>query len=267
MAKEIALWDRLNREHETREVYRQALKFGCEYLSEQRERAVFPVAESLEALASFDEPLPEQQNSAQDLLKQLHLLGSPATTAQGGGRYFGFVNGGVLPAALAARLLADVWDQNAALEVMSPIAAKLEAVCERWLVGLFGLPERSAAGFVSGTSTATLCGLLAGRNQLLRQSGWDVSENGLFGAPGLRVVTSDSAHVTVRKALAILGIGAEQIETAPADPQGRFDPSRLPALDERDSTNLAGGQCQQRRLRPFRAALRGGAGSGRLGTY
>ena len=251
MANEIALWNRLNREHETREAYRLALRFGCEYLDAQRERAVFPVAESLEALASFDEALPEQQNSAQDLLKQLHELGSPATTAQGGGRYFGFVNGGVLPAALAARLLADVWDQNAALEVMSPIAAKLEAVCERWLVELFALPQGSAAGFVSGTSTATLCGLLAGRNQLLRQCGWDVSEKGLFGAPGLRIVTSDSAHVTVRKALAILGIGAEQIETVPADSQDRFDPSRLPALDERTLLILQAGNVNSGAFDPF----------------
>ena len=180
MTDQIALWDRLNREHETREVYRQALRFGCEYLDAQRERAVFPVAESLEALASFDEALPEQQNSAQDLLKQLHELGSPATTAQGGGRYFGFVNGGVVPAALAARLLADVWDQNAALEVMSPIAAKLEAVCERWLVGLFGLPESSAAGFVSGTSTATLCGLLAGKKPIAAKKRLGCERKGTF---------------------------------------------------------------------------------------
>ncbi len=251
MANEIALLDRLNREHENREAYRLALQFGCEYLDAQRERTVYPDAESLEALASFDESLPEQPQSAKDVLKQLHAQGSPATTAQGGGRYFGFVNGGLLPAALAARLLADVWDQNSALEVMSPIAAKLEAVCERWLVELFALPEGSAAGFVSGTSTATLCGLLAGRNQLLRQCGWDVSEKGLFGALRLRVVTSDSAHVTVRKALAILGIGAAQTETVPTDSQGRFDSARLPTLDEKTLLILQAGNVNSGAFDPF----------------
>ena len=148
---------------------------------------------------------------------------------------------GCLPAALGARLLADVWDQNAALQAMSPIAAKLEAVCERWLVDLLALPAGSAVGLVSGTSSATLCGLLAGRNALLRKLDWDVNAQGLFGAPTLRAVLSDGTHITVRKALAILGLGAAQIETVPADDQGRIDPRRLPPLDERTLLILQAG--------------------------
>ena len=226
------LWRRLQAERESRSALRLALDFGAEYLDAAPERRVFPDQAALTALDAFDEPLPEHPTPADVVIQGLHRLGSPATTAQGGGRYFGFVNGGLLPAALGARLLADVWDQNAALQVMSPIAAKLEAVCETWLVDLLQLPEGSATGLVSGTSAATLCGLLAGRNTLLRRLGWDVNAQGLFGAPKLRAVLSEGAHVTVRKALAITGIGAAQIETVPADDQGRFDPSRLPPLDE-----------------------------------
>ena len=227
-----ALCHALNREQEDRAIYRQALDHASDYLDGLRERPVYPTLSALARLSRFDEELPDEPRAARDVLAQLHELGSPATTAQGGGRYFGFVNGGVLPAALAARLLADFWDQNAGLEVMSPIASKLEAVCETWLIDLFGFPPDTAMGLVSGTSLATLCGLLAGRNTILRRHGWDVSEKGLFGAPPVRIVTSSAAHVTVRKALAILGIGSAQIDIVPADEQGRFDASQLPALDE-----------------------------------
>ncbi len=251
MTKETTLWNRLSAEQDKDAAYRLALGFGCQYLQTLPDRPVFPAAEALAALAAFDEALPERSLPARTVLSQLHELGSPATTAQGGGRYFGFVNGGALPAAMAARLLADFWDQNAALEVMSPIAAKLEAVCEGWLVDLFALPAGSAAGLVSGTSTATLCALLAGRNTLLRRNGWDVNERGIFGAPRLRVVMSDAAHVTVRKALAVIGIGAEQLIIVPADEQGRFDPGQLPALDERTLLILQAGNVNSGAFDPF----------------
>ena len=236
---------------ETRRLLRQALEYADAYLDELPARSVFPSAEALDALKAFDEALPDHPGAAPDLLEQLHLLGSPATTAQTGGRYFGFVNGGVLPAALAARLLSDVWDQNAGLQVMSPIAAKLEEVCERWLVDLFDLPAGTAMGLVSGTSTATLCGLLAGRNALLARQGWDLRKQGLFGAPPLRAVMSAGAHVTVRRALATLGIGADQIELAPADGQGRFDAAQLPPLDERTLLILQAGNVNSGAFDPF----------------
>ncbi|MCY3780156.1 MAG: pyridoxal-dependent decarboxylase [Chloroflexi bacterium] len=251
MTSENGLWNRLSTEHESRDAYRLAVEYGCEYHDALGEGPVFPASDALTALAGFDEDLPEDPLPAQAVLTRLHELGSPATTAQGGGRYFGFVNGGVLPAALAARLLADFWDQNAALEVMSPAAAKLEAICERWLVDLFALPADSAAGLVSGTSTATLCGLLAGRNALLRRLGWDVTDKGLFGGPRLRVVMSDAAHATVRKALAVLGIGAEQIEIVPVDEQGRFDPGQAPALDETALLILQAGNVNSGAFDPF----------------
>ena len=245
------LWKRLDQEHDDQTLYRQALDFACDYLTDLRERPPFPTPEVLAALAHFDEDLPAEPTAARDVLKRLHELGSPATTAINGGRYFGFVNGGSLPAALAARLLADVWDQNAGLEVMSPIAAKLEALCETWLVDLFGLPTGTAMGLVSGTSVATLCGLLAGRNAILRRQGWDVSERGLFGAPPLRMVMSSAAHVTVRKALAILGIGSAQMARVAADEQGRFDAGAFPPLDERTILVLQAGNVNTGAFDPF----------------
>ena len=244
-------------------LYQQAMDYAFDYLDTLRERPVYPTESALTALDALDEPMPEQATEAAEILKLLHDVGSPATTAQGGGRYFGFVNGGVMPAALAARLLADVWDQNAALHVMSPIAAKLEQLCEAWLVDLLDLPADTAAGFVSGTSTANLCGLLAGRHVILRRQGWDVNARGMFNAPPIRVVMSEAAHATVRKALAIIGIGAAQIDIIAADGQGRFDARQLPPLDDRALLILQAGNVNSGAFDPFvplcRAARQAGA--------
>ncbi len=235
------LWQQMRQHNQDKSIYQQAAQYAREYLDAVDWRPVFPTPAALAQLSTFDEPLPDAPHDPAATLQTLHEIGSPATVAQGGGRYFGFVNGGVLPGALAARWLADAWDQNGALYVMSPVAAQLEQVCERWTVDLLGLPEGTAAGFVSGTSTASLCGMLAGRNALLARLGWDVSEQGLFGAPPLRVVTSEQAHGTIRKALAILGIGRAQIEWVPADEQGRLDVAQLPPLDERTLLILQAG--------------------------
>lgn len=252
MNDESSLQDRLWHEHEGREAYRLALELGCQYLDSLVEGRVYPSREALTRLDAFDEPMPEHPAPAKEILAQLHDLGSPAATNQAGGRYFGFVNGGLLPAALGARLLADFWDQNAALEVMSPVAAKLEAVCESWLVDLFALPAGTAAGLLSGTSSATLCALLAGRNALLRRLGWDLHARGLFGAPSLRVVASQAAHASALKALAVIGFGKEQLTIAPADDQGRFDIGGLPELDESTLLILQAGNVNSGAFDPFR---------------
>ena len=237
--------------NDSQTLLRRAIDYGCEYLAGIDQRPVFPDAAALDALAAFDEGLPEQPTPAADVLRQLHEVGSRATTANMGGRYFGYVNGGSLPAALAARVLADCWDQNAALEAMSPVASKLESICERWMLDLLRLPSESAVGFVSGTSTASLCGLLAGRNALLSRAGWDARQRGLFGAPPLRVVLGAGGHATVRKALSALGIGAAQIEIVPADDQGRMDADKLPQLDDRTLLVAQAGNVNSGAFDPF----------------
>ena len=214
-----------------RDYFEQAKAYAYAYLDGIFDRNVYPDPVALKNLQFFDEALPQNPGDPAEMLRMLHEYGSPATVATTGGRYFGLVVGGVFPPVMAAKWLADVWDQQAALYVTSPLAGKLEAVCEKWLIELLGLPQECVAGFVSGTSMATLCGLAAGRYELLRRQGWDVNGQGLFGAPPFRVVVGAEAHSSVFKALALLGLGKERVELAPVDGQGRIRPDLLPQLD------------------------------------
>src|SRR5437773_10394201 len=142
----------------------KARQFAGQYIDSLEERPVFPSEKSLRAMHALVEPLPENPSDPFLVLDQLQEIGAPAVVMQTGGRYFGFVNGGILPVGLAARWMADVWDQNTAHYVMSPINSRLEEICERWIVSLLGFPEETAAGFVSGTTIANFSGLCAGRN-------------------------------------------------------------------------------------------------------
>jgi len=214
-----------------KDLFEQAKSFAYDYMDGINDRTVFPKDEAIKNLSAYDEALPTTPGDPDEILQMLHEYGSRATVAQTGGRYFGFVNGGAVPVALAAKWLADVWDQNAALYVISPIVSHLETVCEKWMIDLLGLPTGTAAGFVSGTSIATLCGLAAGRNELLKRTGWDVNADGLFGAPSLRVIVSEQAHATVFKALSLLGLGRSRVELVPADDQGRMIADKIPELD------------------------------------
>ncbi len=239
------------RELEERRIFEQARTYAFEYLDRVFERNVFPSANALADLDRFEEALPETPGQASAVLEQLHRCGSPATVAQIGGRYFGFVNGGVLPVALAARWLTDFWDQNAALQVMSPVTARLEEVVEGWLGQLLGLPEGTAAGFVSGTSLSILCGLAAARWRILRTHGWDVNRKGLNGAPRIRIVTGRQAHATVIKAVALLGLGTDQIEWVDSDEQGRVIPAAMPGLDASTILILQAGNVNSGAFDPF----------------
>lgn len=232
-------------------LFEEAAAFALDYLATQRERAIFPGSTALEGLRDFDEPLPERIGDARAIIDLLHRAGSPATVNQGAGRYFGFVNGGVVPAALAVRWLTDVWDQNPALHVMSPIASKLESVCERWLADLLGLGDGVAAAFLSGSSTAIFGGLAAARQKCLADQGWDLNAKGLAGAPPVRIVASERAHSSVLKAVALLGLGTDNVEWIPCDDQGRAMPSRLPSLDARTIVVLQAGDVASGAFDPF----------------
>lgn len=221
----------MRREMGDKKIFEQAKAYAFDYMDTIAARGVYPDARAIANLARFDETMPDNPQAGEDVLHLLHACGSPATVAQTGGRYFGFVNGNVIPTALAARWLSDTWDQNPALYVISPVVARLEQICEQWLTDLFGLPLDSAAGFVSGTSIATMCGLAAARHTLLKRLDWDVNTKGLFGAPPFRVVVSRQAHGTVFKALALLGLGKDRVELVPADAQGRMKAHKLPTLD------------------------------------
>ena len=214
------------------QLLQQASAYAGDFVKSMRERPAFPPADALQALQGFHEPMPAEPCPAGQVLDMLQQIGGPAVVPYGSGRYFGFVNGGVLPAPLAVKVLADAWDQNAGLYLTSPLAAELEQVCEDWLVDLLRLPKGTAAGLVTGSATATLCGLTAARHALLARQGWDVNAKGLYEAPRLRVVMGGQAHVTVSKALAVLGLGTEAVEIMPTDPDGRMMFDDAPILDE-----------------------------------
>ncbi|MCL2198090.1 MAG: pyridoxal-dependent decarboxylase [Defluviitaleaceae bacterium] len=213
-------------------IYEEAKKYAIDYVKNIDSRNVYPTDKAIDNLTIFFEDMPESGAETFEILRMLNDYGSPATVAQTGGRYFGLVNGGAIPAALAAKWIADVWDQNAVLNVTSPIASALEDVCEKWIVNLLKLPQGTAVGFVGGSSAATLCGITAARNYLLKKKGYDVAKKGIFNAPPIRVVLSEEAHSTVFKALSILGLGSERVEMVKSDSQGRIDHSQIPALDD-----------------------------------
>lgn len=251
--KKSTLLSDMTRQLQEKNLLEQAKQYAFEYLDGVSSRRVSPGDDALAGLAAFDEPMPEQPQPPEEILAMLQTCGAPATCAQGGGRYFGFVNGGITPVGMAARWMADVWDQNSALYVMSPVASKLEELCERWLVDLLGLPEGTAAGFVSGSSTAIVCALAAARNELLARQGWSVPEQGLWGAPPIRVVLGEQAHSSVFKALALLGIGKSMVTLAPVDEQGRILPDRLPAIDQNTLLILQAGNVNSGSFDPFDA--------------
>lgn len=205
---------------------------AASYLERLAERDVVPSAQAIERLAELDQPLPEQAMGAADVLALLDEIGSPATVASAGGRYFGFVTGSTLPAALVANWMAGAWDQNVAFRVMSPIAVKIEDVARRWLLDALGLPEASAVGFVTAATTANFSALAAARHALLHKQGWDVEAQGLFGAPPINVVVSDEVHASMLKALGLIGFGRERVTRVPVDGQGRMRADKLPPLNE-----------------------------------
>ena len=234
-------------------LFTRAIEHGQAYLRGVSNRPVDPDAAAQAALAGLDGPLPDGPGEAVAILDRLASLGGPATTAQVGGRFFGMVNGGLLPTALAARLLADTWDQNAVVHAVSPVNSRLEEVCQRWLVELLGLPQQTVAGFVSGTSMAIVCGLAAARWRLCQRLGCDINAAGLAAAPRLRLITSRHAHSTVLKGVALLGFGTDTIEYAEVDDQGRLRPETLPALDETCILILQAGNVNSGSFDPIRA--------------
>ena len=229
----MTLREKMHREQQLKTLFNQAQSHAFEYSDNALERNVFPSAQALTDLAQFDEPLPANSADAESILKQLHRYGSPASVAQTGGRYFGFVNGGILPVTLATKWLTDFWDQNTALHAMSPITSKLEDICEQWLRQLFNLPDNTVAGFVSGTSSAILCGLAAARYRIFKNQGWDFNKRGHNGAPPIRIIAGHHTHGAVIKAIALLGFGIDNIEWVECDDQGRIVPSAMPVIDNR----------------------------------
>lgn len=228
----MTLRDKMHAEQNRKALFDQARDYAFDYTDKVGSRNVFPSPDAMANLEHFVEDMPSGNADPSDILQQLHRYGSPASVAQTGGRYFGFVNGGIIPVTLAVKWLTDFWDQNTALHLMSPITSKIESVCESWLKQLFGLPEDTVAGFVSGTSSAIFCGLAAARFRICENQSWDFNQRGLNGAPRIRVIAGDQAHGAVIKAVALLGLGLDNIEWVDSDDQGRILASKMPELDQ-----------------------------------
>ncbi|HWG21130.1 MAG TPA: pyridoxal-dependent decarboxylase [Terracidiphilus sp.] len=211
------------------------------YLAGVNDRPVAPRAEAVAALKALCGPAPEGPMDVAEVARLLAEFGSPATVANGGGRYFGFVNGGCVPAAMAAAWMVSAWDQNAAMRCQSPTAAVLEETALEWTRALLGLPEGTGGAVVTGATMANFCGLAAARHALLERAGWNVENDGLFGAPELTVVMGEEAHSSLIKALGMLGLGRKRVVRVPVDGQGRMRADALPHLDPRTILCLQAG--------------------------
>jgi glutamate/tyrosine decarboxylase-like PLP-dependent enzyme len=210
---------------EIRELLRRTAELAADYVESLDERPVFPEVTLERLREALGGPLPDGPSDPETVVNELVESAEPGVVALGSGRYFGFVIGGSLPAALAADWLTSTWDQNAGLYVGGPSASVVEQVTREWLVDLLGLPADASIGYVTGTQMAHVTGLAAARWHVLDAVGWDVGARGLAGAPPVRVLVGEKRHVTIDRALRLLGLGAPQVVAA--DAQGRLVPGGL----------------------------------------
>ena len=212
-----------------RELLTAAAVRAIRYLEGLNGRGVAPDPAVFARLAELAIPLPTDPSPADETMAMLDSY-SAATMAMAGPRFFGFVIGGALPAALAANWLAGAWDQNAALAEVTPLPAKLEDVALGWLRDVLGLPPETGVGLVTGATMANFTCLAAARHAVLKQAGWDVEADGMFGAPPVTVVVGEEAHPTLFKSLGLAGFGRNRVVRVPVDKQGRMCADVFPNL-------------------------------------
>jgi len=219
-------------ERTTNELLELASDRAMRYLAEVGDRAVAPSKEAIERLSALGGQMPEEPADPAEVLQLLDEVGSPATMATAGPRFFGFVVGGALPVTVAANWLAGAWDQNAPVSLLSPVGAACERIAIGWLIDLFGLPPGTWGGLVTGATAANFVGLAAARQAVLQRQGWDVAARGIFGAPKIKVIVGEEVHVSALLALRTLGFGRDDLVHVPVDGQGRMRAEALPELDE-----------------------------------
>ena len=218
--------------HSTRQLLADAARRGADYLEGLDARPVFPRKSDVAKLsAALEGGMPEDSAPDAEILDFLDTYGSPATVASAGGRYFGFVTGGTLPASLAAHFLSSAWDQNSFSFISSPAAALFGDASLRWLKDVFGLPAEAIGALVLGATAANFAGLAAARHAVLKRTGWDVEEQGLRGAPEVSLVVGEEAHGTIFKVLPLLGFGRAHVHRVPVDSEGRLHADRLPRIN------------------------------------
>ncbi|HVM02200.1 MAG TPA: pyridoxal-dependent decarboxylase [Acidimicrobiales bacterium] len=213
----------------------RAASVAAAYRASLPERPVRAAAGADELRLAFGGPLPDGPTRAAEVVASLAAAADPGLVATAGPRYFGFVTGGSLDAAVAADVLAAGWDQCAFNAVLSPAATAAEEAAGGWLKELLGIPASASVGFVTGGQAANTVGLAAARHAVLAEAGWDVEARGLAGAPALRVVAGEERHATVDRSLRLLGLGTGVVEPVATDAGGALDAGDLARV-------LAGGR-------------------------
>jgi glutamate/tyrosine decarboxylase-like PLP-dependent enzyme len=214
----------------------RARQHADEFLRAMPGRYVGARATREELLSALRVPLSAGGEDPLAVLDTLAAQGERGAVACAGPRYFGFVIGGSLPVSLAADWLTSTWDQNPGIYATSPVVSVIEEVAREWLLDLFDLPRQASLGFVTGCQMANFTCLAAARHGVLRRAGWNVEEDGLYGAPRVNLVTSAESHVTVDVAMRYLGFGTRNLLRVETDGQGRMRADRLARLLE----NLSG---------------------------
>jgi glutamate/tyrosine decarboxylase-like PLP-dependent enzyme len=234
-----------------KELLEDAARRSIEYLASLEKRSVAPTPSGVAGLSAFEESLPEEPGAPEATLALLDEAGSPATMGMAGPRFFGFVIGGSLPVTLAANWLAGTWDQNSAYYNSTPGTALIEQKALSWLVELLGMPSGCGVGFVSGATLANFSSLAAARHAVLSRAGWNVEANGLFGAPPVTVVVGQEVHVSVIKALGMLGFGRTRLIKVPVDSQGRMRANAFPTISAPAIVCLQAGNVNTGAFDPF----------------
>lgn len=202
---------------------------ATQFLQTLDDRPVWPRADLDGMLAAFGGPLSEHGTDAAAVVEELARTADPGLVAIPGGRFFGFVIGATLPAALAADWLVSAWDQNSGSSTLTPATVAIERTAGRWMLELFGLPSSASVGFVTGGQVANFSCLAAARDAVLARAGWDLAENGWRDAPAVRVIVGADRHGSIDRALRFLGVGRAELTVVPADDQGRMSPAALSA--------------------------------------
>jgi glutamate/tyrosine decarboxylase-like PLP-dependent enzyme len=210
-----------------RQLLHRTADIAAGYLESLPDRPVGAAASLAELRSAFRVGLDDEPRPALAVIEELVAAVEPGLIGSQSARYFGFVIGGGLDAAIAADWLTTVWDQNAGGYPVAPAAAVAEEVACGWLLDLLGLPAGAGVGLATGCQMAHFTCLAAARHRLLADTGWDVEEDGLFGAPPIRVIVGANAHTTIFAALRMLGLGSRRVELVPADDQGRMQVSEL----------------------------------------
>ena len=210
-------------DEETSRILEIAMRHARAYLSGSDGQGVASTGSLEDLRRNLSKPLLDRGVSAEDAIEDLVRDASPGLIGSTGGRFFGWVLGGTLPAALAADWLTSAWDQNAALHACAPAAGVVEEIAGAWLKDLLGLPMQSSFAFVTGCQMAHVTCLAAARGALLRRSGWDVVEQGSAGSPKIRILANENRHGSIDRAIGLLGLGRANIEPLKTDAVGRVE--------------------------------------------